>query len=136
MVAALMDRLRLAIERRETAVQHGRPGFPPLPGDAIPAVADRRRKPHRQVALIVAQHIDRETSGRAEGVQILRRPVQAEQHQRRVERHRTEGVGGQPDRIARIGNRGDDGHSGGETSKGIAECPPVKIHGAKSLGSG
>src|SRR5581483_10257357 len=54
-----------------------------------------------------------------------RRPRQAEQHQRRVERHRVEAAGGNAHRRARRVAGGDDGHAGGEAAEGVAEFARV-----------
>src|SRR3954463_6072246 len=70
MVAALMDRFRLAIQCGEAAAQDGCASFPCLPSDTVPPVLDRRREAHGQVALTVAQNIHGEAPGCDERVEI------------------------------------------------------------------
>src|SRR5690606_33631329 len=71
--------------------------------------------------LVGAEDVDREAVG---AVEILRHPgafADAEEHQRRVERERAEGVGGHAVHDV-LALDGDDRHAGGEESERPAVC--------------
>ena len=92
----------------------------------------------RQRLLVGRQHMDRvvgavhERRHRAGGMR------QAPQHQRRRQRHRVEGIGGEPDRHVFRRAGGDDGDAGGEHAERTAEfrCGERRGAGLERRGCG
>ena len=68
----------------------GTPVAPALPRQAVEAVVALARKTVRQRLLIFRQHVDSKVSCVAESVDDGDRVAQADQDQRRVQRHRSE----------------------------------------------
>jgi len=62
----------------------------------------------RQLGLVLGQDVDGEMCAAFEDRQALRLAVEAEEHQRRVERHRGEGIRGEADELALVAARRDD----------------------------
>jgi hypothetical protein len=87
-------------------------------GEAVDA---RGGEAPRQLELLGGQDVDGVMAAAREGRHRQRRAAQAPQHQRRVQAHRVEAVGGQADRHPVGGARGDDGDPGGEQAEGGAE---------------
>ena len=65
---------------------------------------------------------------------VRRRLRDAEQHERRVERHRRERVGGHADRLVAV-HRGDDRDAGGEVTEHVAERVDRRASTISSTGS-
>ena len=82
-----------------------RPGWAsrsPRPRCARPPICSERAraKAAETCLLILAQDVDGEDAGRLEGLQAIGAAVEAEQHERRIEGNRVEGVGGEAKRLA------------------------------------
>ena len=87
----------------------------------VPAVVAPLREPFGKCLLVLGQHVDRVVRSGAKHGQGSGRLRQAPEHQRRLQRHRVEGVGRQANDLALRGARSDDGHPGGEHAKGRTE---------------
>ena len=86
--------------------------------EAIMALA---REAIGKVLLIRREHVDSKMLRRAEGVDDRNSVAEANQNQRRIERHRAEGVDGQAVRSPLGIDHGGHGDTGGEAAAGAAE---------------
>ena len=78
------------------------------------------------MVLVGREHVDRELGALAERLQARRAPIQAEEHERRVERHRRERVGRDADAPAVGCPRRDHGHAGRELAERAPKGPAVE----------
>jgi endonuclease III len=98
-----------------------------LPGEAGKAVGRPGGEAVGEVFLLGRQDVDGVVAGFLEGRQVVRTVVQAPEDQRRVERDGREGIDGQADGVpVRIDGR-DDGDTGGEAAKGVAQARGCRI---------
>ncbi len=89
-------------------------------------VASLRGETTRQALLVGGQHMHVPVQALLEDRQAPGRLGQAPEHKRRIEGHRVETVGGNPDGRVVSGTRGDDGHPGREGAEGCPEGLGVK----------
>ncbi len=105
-----------------------------LPGQADETVGRPGGETVGEVLLVDRQDVDGVMAGLAKGGEIVRAVVQAPEHQRRLQRHRREGIDGQADRMTvRVDGR-DDGDAGREAAQGIAQGAGVGLrcgHGSQ-----
>ena len=101
---------------------------------ACELVGARRREMPRQLALPSRQHVDGEQARALEGRQRRRVAAQAPQHQRRIERHGRERVGGQSLELALRRARGDHGHPRRKAPERLAQAG--RVHGIPLEGAG
>ena len=124
-----------ALERRRRADQDRAAGDAGLEGHAV----EHRRagraasvgEPARDVLLPGGQHVDSKHPGPLDQADTAAGPVEADQHQHRVERHRREGVDRYAVHAAVVGRHGHDGDSGGERAHRLAECAHVDGRGRR-----
>src|SRR5579883_581563 len=134
MVAAFMDRLGPAVERRQHAAQHGAAASPGLKIDIAPFVAAGLGETRGQPLLILRKDAHGEMAEAAKRGQAESAPVEAELDERRIERYRAEGVCGNSDRLAFDAARRDDRDASGKPAHRVAELPRIEggVHGASS----
>jgi FMN reductase len=121
-VAAGQGVLDGALDDRDHVREPGRPGetavMPyPFPGGGETALGEVGG----QVALPVAEHIDRECPVSSDGRESRTAEVEADKHKRRLKRERRDRVRGRPDRLAVRSDRGHDRDPGGEVPHRLAQ---------------
>ena len=67
--------------------------------------------------------------GAMEGRQAVGAAIQAEQHERRIERDRVEGIGGDADHAGLARGRRHHRDAGGKAAEGLAEFARIDAHG-------
>ena len=101
---------------------------PAVVDHAVPFVFALGGETLGKMLVVVAQDVDGEMIGGVEIAEAVGLAVEAEQHQRRVERDRAEGTGGEPAGPAVGSGGGDDSDAGGETAQRVAEGSAVDRH--------
>jgi hypothetical protein len=127
MIAGVEGVVGLALEIGHAVGQDRRARAPGLGLDAGEAVDILAHELTRQGLMLGVQHIDRPASGRVQSRQASRLEVDTDQRQRRVEGHRGEGIGRQPDLASILAHGGDHRHPGREATKRVAQSPGVVI---------
>ncbi|MNZ83416.1 hypothetical protein D3C78_1021430 [compost metagenome] len=131
MVAALVLERRAALEARGAAGQQRGGADAVVQLDAGELVAALGGKTPGQRFLFGGQHVHVPVLLATEGRQAAGVLGQAPQHQRRIQRHGVETVGGDADRLA-VGAAGsDDGHPRGKGTQGGAKC--LRVEGSRSV---
>src|SRR5947209_10269544 len=109
-----------AVEKPEYVVDHGRPRGGLLPPDAAELVGPAHGEQPAQLLLLLAEKVHAEMAGGADVRPGCRGIGGAERHQRWVERHRRERVGGQPIGLSVVLG-GDDADTRGVVAEHTAE---------------
>ena len=125
-VAARDGALEAAFEQGQAVLEDRAAAEAGLPGDAGELVGGGAREVVGDVALVGGQHVDREVVAALEAGQRQRGPVQAPEHERRVERDGGERVRGQALALAVGGERRDHGDARGEAAERVAELARVE----------
>ena len=86
----------------------------------------------RQLALSVAEHVDRERAVIRDGCPGCALEVEAGKHQRRLKRERRDRVRGCPDGLTIRSDRGDDRDPGGEVSHRVAQLSRGDLRPARA----
>jgi hypothetical protein len=125
-VARAMSRVVAAFEPCDAAVDQRRVRPAEAKRHAREAVGMRAREPAREFHLRGGEHVDGIALGRVEYGEVRRALRDRPQHERRLERHRAERVGREPDVAIVRGARTDDRDAGRELRERIAELPLVE----------
>src|SRR5579862_2563279 len=142
-VARRLRRVQTALQVRERPIQHRSAMLRPVKsgsglGFGALLVALGAREILRNCPLILAEYINPESLLRVQVSVRARRMIHANQHQRRIERHRRKRVGGHTmDTTMPFSFQvnGDDGHPGGELPHRSSELGRIQTHGP-CLGTG
>ena len=86
----------LAVDVGDRVVEHRRTGHAAVPRGLAETVGALLREQTRQRLVVFAEHVDRELAGALDARPRARRVRDAEQHERRLERHRRERVAAMP----------------------------------------
>jgi hypothetical protein len=125
-VATLVLEGVLALEARGAAFEQGYAADAGFDVDAGELVDAAPGEAAGQLFLVAGQHMHGPVRGLQEHRQAGGGFGQTPEHQGRIQRHRVEAVGGQPDQAAVGGLGGDDGDAGGEGAQGLAEFGGVE----------
>ncbi|MNY32952.1 hypothetical protein D3C86_1672000 [compost metagenome] len=126
MVAAVHLLETLALEACRAVGEQRRAAQAGFVADAGELVLLRAGEVVGQLDLVGGEDVYREVAGGLEHGLAAGALVDAPQHQRRLQRHRVEAVGGHPDLLAGRAAGGDDGDAGGEVAEGAAEHSGVE----------
>ena len=128
-VATVIRERAFALEPCNAAIKEWHTGLAARPFNALKSVVDRSREARRECNLIGTKHVDRIVRRTLEHRQATRATIETPKNERGRQRYRIEGIRRQADRsTVRCGGR-DNGDSGGEAAKRIAEPARFKFGG-------
>jgi len=128
-VATVICKRAFALEPCNAAVKEWHTELAARPLHALKPVVDRSCKARRECNLVGTKHVDRVMRRTLEHWQATRATIETPKNKGRRQRYRIEGIRRQADRsTVRRGGR-DDGDSGGEAAKRIAEPTRFKFGG-------
>ncbi len=127
-IAAVIPRIGLAFEGDEMCVDQRRVAVAGTVFHRAKTVGRRVGESARDMALLLAQQVDREMIDHVEQVEVTAGARNRHQDQRRVERDRGKGIDSDAGRLALRIDAGDDGDAGGEKAERVAEFAGRKTH--------
>ncbi len=132
MIAAIQALGNSALDVTENTVKNRGAVRSLMPLEAGEFIDSFRREAPRELLLMFSQKIDRKGIPAFEAGIALRRFVDADQHQRRIERQRQKGIGRESVRAAASIECGNNGHAGGKMPHDAAQFLWIDGHAVAS----